>query len=108
MVFDQATCDADPLVEAHEMRTGEGVNRVAARFECSAQERSGRTFAIRAGNVEDRGKGVLRAAEPGKQSCNALKAEPIARWREIRQAIELLLDARMRGAREIGHQAASF
>ena len=51
---------------------------------------------------------VLRKAEPFEQFGDPFEPEPIARRRDHREAVELRLDARVRGTRKVGHQAASL
>ena len=46
--------------------------------------------------------------KPIEQTRDALQPEPVAGGRKHCQPIELRLDARMRRAREVGHQAAAF
>ena len=108
LVLDQPAGDADSLVEADQVRAGEGVDLVPARFERGAKEGDGRAFAVGPGDVEHRRKPVLRPAEPVEQRGDALEAEPVAGGRQHGQAIELRLDAGMRRAREVGHHAAAF
>ena len=51
-ILDQFAGDADALVEADEVRAGEGVDRAAARLQCGAQESAGRAFAVGACDVK--------------------------------------------------------
>ena len=108
VIPDQPPGDADALVEAHQMRTGEGMNAVSARLERGAQEGHGRALAVRPGNVEDGRKRFLRPTEPVEQCRDAFKPEPVAGRRKLRQPVELRLNLGIRGAGEIRHQAASF
>src|SRR6185437_2621840 len=62
----------------------------------------------RPGDVEDRRKLVLRSTEAIENDADSLEPEAVTRGRELGQTIKLRLDARMRRAREIGHQAASL
>src|SRR4051812_38852944 len=59
VVVDQLSGDADSLVEADQMRAGEGMDRVAAGFERGAQEGDGRSLAVGSGDVEHRRQFVL-------------------------------------------------
>ena len=106
LVVDQLAGDPDALVEADEVRAGEGVDLVAARLQRRTEERDGRALAVGSGDMEDGRKPVLRAAEPVEDNGDALESEPVAGGRELGQPVELRLDARMRRAREIRHQAA--
>jgi hypothetical protein len=58
--------------------------------------------------VEDRRQPILRPAKAIEHDSNAFEAEPISGGGEFRQPIELRLDAGVRRAREVGHQAAFF
>ena len=107
-VFDQLSGDPDPLVEADEMRAGEGVDRSAARLQRGAEKGAGRALPVRAGDVESRRKAILRTAEPIEQAGDAIEAEPVAAGREQRQPVELRLDGRIVRPREVRHQAAFF
>ena len=58
---------------------------------------------------------VMQAADAARVPAGGALAvdrdqfsEAITGWRELREAVELRLDARMRRAREVGHQAAFF
>ena len=73
-VVDQPAGDPDALVEADEVRAGEDMDRVARRFERGAEEGAGRALAVGAGDVEDRRKLVLRAAEPVEQRARCARA----------------------------------
>ena len=91
-VVDQPPGDADALVEAHQVRAGEGVHAVTGCFQRSAQECAGRAFAVGAGDVEHRRQAVLRSAEPVEKLGDPLEPEPVAGRRQLGQAVELRLD----------------
>src|SRR6185437_2062250 len=90
------------------MRTGEHVHLAAARLERRSEERDRRPFPVGAGDVEDRRQPVLWTAEALEQRRDALEPQPVAGRRQCRETVELRLDERVRRAREIRHQAASF
>jgi hypothetical protein len=108
LVIDEPTSDTNTLVEANEVRACKGMDAVAACFEGGTQERDGRSFSVRAGDVKDRRKPILRSPQAIEHRRDPFEAEAITGWRELREAVELRLDARMRRAREVGHQAAFF
>ena len=102
-IINQSAGDANTLVEADEVRAGEGVNGIAAGFERCTQEGDGRAFAVGSRNVEHRRQLVLGTPKPLEDGADPLQAEAIAGRRKLRQAIKLRLDARMRRACEVGH-----
>src|SRR6185369_14459591 len=108
IVFDQPTGNADAFVEANEMGAGEGMDLEPRGFEAGAQECDRRAFAVGSGDMEHGRERVLRPAKPVEKSGYPFKPEPVAGRRNHRQPVELRLDARVRRAREIGHQAAAF
>ena len=108
LAFARTPADADALVEADEVRAGEGVNRMPARLERGAQECARRSLAVRACNVEDCGEPILRAAEPVEKACDAIEPETVSARRQQRQPFQLSLDGRMLRPREVRHQAAFF
>jgi hypothetical protein len=90
------------------MRAGEHVHALARNFESRAKEGASRAFAVRAGDMKDGRKGVLRPTEAVEKSADSLEPEPVSGGGEFRKAIELLLNGRIPGPRKVGHQAASF
>ena len=108
LVVDQLAGDPDALVEADQVRAGEGVDLVPGRFERGAKEGNRRALAIGPGDVEDRRQPVLRPSEPIEKDADAIETEMVAGGRELVEPIELRLDAGMRRAREVRHQAAAF
>jgi hypothetical protein len=81
---------------------------MAARLERRTEEGDGRAFAVGAGDVEDWRQAILRPAEAIEDNRDALETETVAGRRELRQPIQLRLDAGVARACEVGHQAASL
>jgi hypothetical protein len=83
------------------MRAGEDVCLVTARFERRAEEGDRRSFSVGAGDVEDGRQPVLRPPEAVENGSDSLEAETVAGGRQLRQTIELLLDAGVGGSGEV-------
>ena len=81
---------------------------MARRLKRRAEEGDGRAFAVGARDMEHRRELVLGVVEAVEQRKDALEPQPVAGWREHRETVKLGLNPRVRGAREIGHQAAAF
>src|SRR5581483_5970386 len=79
LIVDQAARDPDPLIEADEVRAGEGVYRTAARFERRAEKSDGRALSVRSGDMEDWREPVLWSAKALEHGGDAIEAEPVAR-----------------------------
>jgi hypothetical protein len=84
------------------------MHRVSAGFEGGAEEGAGRTFAVGAGNVENRWQRIMRASQPVEQLSDAVEPEAVAARRKQGQAFELCPNGRMIRPREVRHQAAFF
>ena len=75
VVVDQRAGDADALVEADEVRAGEGVDPVPRRFERGAEEGAGRALAVGPGDMEHRRQPVLRVGRAGR-AARAMRSSP--------------------------------
>ena len=74
-LIDQAPVEADAFMEADEMRLGECMHAMSARFEAGAQCGYRRSLAIGAGDVDDRRQPVLRITERRKQPLDAAERQ---------------------------------
>src|SRR5690606_1754465 len=68
-------CEANALMEAHEMRRCIGVNTIAARFQHGAQHGADRTFAIRSSHMKYGREGTLRMTKRFENAPGAIKRQ---------------------------------
>ena len=73
-IFDQAAGDPDALVEADQMRAGEGMDLVAGGFERRPQEGAGRALAVGAGDMEEGGS--WSCGGPSRSSRRTMRSSP--------------------------------
>ena len=92
IVGDEGAGEADPLVEADQMRAGVDVRGKPRRFDRRTQERAGRAFAVRARDMDHRGQAVVRITESVKQRRDALEPKDVRAGGKRPEPVELGLD----------------
>ena len=86
-IVNQRSGNPDPFVETHQMRARIDMRLLTGCFDCRAQKGAGRTLSIGPRNMEHRGQGGFRIAEPVEKRGNALQAQRVAPGRKLGKAV---------------------
>ncbi len=81
------------------------MDRIALRLEHRAQERTGRSLAVGACDMEHRWQSTVRIAQPVEQGAHGFETQPAIGNGKAPQPVELCLDPGMIGAGEVPHRA---
>lgn len=82
------------------------MDALAIGLQNGAQERAGRSFAVRARNMEHRGKLAMRVAQPSHHRGDCFESKTPLRNAEFAQPIQLSLHAGIVGVAKIHRQDA--